>query len=102
MIAQILGLCQAPNFSRGIPERQMSVLIVEPMDLLVTLAVNRHKICQSFIPTETIVGAMVKIHRHLATQTDVTDLREFAGPVACSFSFPLSRGEVLAVSFLFR
>lgn len=58
MIAQILGLCQAPNFSRSIPERQVTVLVVEPVDLLVALAMHRYKVCQPFV-LETLVRAVM-------------------------------------------
>jgi hypothetical protein len=58
MIAQILGLCQAPNFSRSIPERQVTVLVVEPMDLLVALAMHRYEISKVLV-LETFVRPMM-------------------------------------------
>ena len=58
MIAQMLQVCQASNFSRGIPERQVTVLVVVPVDLLVALAMHRYEISKVLV-LETFVRTMM-------------------------------------------
>lgn len=69
------------------------------MDLLVTFSMNRHEISKALM-TETLVGTMVQVHRHVGSKTDETYLWKFAVPVAYSGRLPLRRAEVLPVSFL--